>query len=257
MATPNVKTQCSICDEERNTFLCRGCSKDFCFDHLTEHRQLINIQLHHIQNDYNEFKQIIIDRKNNPEQHPLIKQIKQWENESIHKIKQKAKECREILINYTNEIINRIENKLENPNEQLISNEKKNNFNEIDLDQFKEKLEELKEELNQPTYISIAQKTNSFINEIFIKFGKFEKIQSRIIKKNIFLKFSICFSIEKFNENSISMINISSINQSKTSLENKFFNLYFSFSYSIILKNRQQRSFSFSFKYSIKILFFF
>jgi hypothetical protein len=173
MATPNVKTQCSICKEEKSTFLCRGCEKDFCFDHLTEHRQLINTQLHYIQNDYNEFKQLIIDLKNNPEQHSLIKRIDQWEINSIQKIKQRAKECREILINYTNENINQIENKLDNRNEQLISNEKKNDFNEIDLKKFKDKLEKLKEELNQTTNISIEQQINSFINQIFIKLSKF------------------------------------------------------------------------------------
>jgi hypothetical protein len=173
MATPNVKTQCSICKEEKSTFLCRGCEKDFCFDHLTEHRQLINTQLHYIQNDYNEFKQLIIDLKNNPEQHSLIKRIDQWEINSIQKIKQRAKECREILINYTNENINQIENKLNNRNEQLISNEKKNDFNEIDLGQFKDKLEKLKRELNQPTNISIEQQTHSFINQIYLKFSKF------------------------------------------------------------------------------------
>jgi hypothetical protein len=173
MATPNVKTQCSICKEEKSTFLCRGCEKDFCFDHLTEHRQLINTQLHYIQNDYNEFKQLIIDLKNNPEQHSLIKRIDQWEINSIQKIKQRAKECREILINYTNENINQIENKLDNRNEQLISNEKKNDFNEIDLGQFKDKLEKLKRELNQPTNISIEQQTHSFINQIYLKFSKF------------------------------------------------------------------------------------
>jgi hypothetical protein len=173
MATARVKTQCSICEEERSTFLCRGCSKDFCFEHLTEHRQLFHTQLHYIQNDYNEFKQRIIDLKTNPQKHPLIKQIDQWENDSIDKIKQKAKQCREILINYTNEIINETEMKLDDSNEQLRPNEGKNDFNEIDLDRFKEKLEKFKEELNQPKNVSIEQQPNSFIKEIFIKIGKF------------------------------------------------------------------------------------
>jgi hypothetical protein len=37
----------------------------------------------------------------------------------------------------------------------------------------KEKLEELKKELNQPTIVSIEQQSNSLINQIFIRFGKF------------------------------------------------------------------------------------
>jgi hypothetical protein len=175
MATARVKTQCSICEEERSTFLCRGCSKDFCFDHLTEHRQLLNTQLHYIQNAYNQFTQRIIDLKNNPEQHLLIEEIDQWEKDSIDKIKQRAKQCREKLINYTKKIIDRIEIKFNDSNEQLRPNEEKNDFNEIDLNRFKEKLEKFKEELNQPKNISIEQQSNSFIKEIFIKFGKFFK----------------------------------------------------------------------------------
>jgi chromosome segregation ATPase len=148
MATANVKTPCSICEEEMSTFICRGCSKDFCFNHLTEHRQFLNTQLHYIQNDYNQFRQRIIDLKNNPEQHLLIEEIDQWEINSIEKIKQRAKQCREILINYTIEILNQVELKLNHSNEQLIPLQ--NN-----LDQLRGKLEQLKRELNQPTNLPI------------------------------------------------------------------------------------------------------
>jgi len=34
---------------------------------------------------------LLLISKKNPETHPLIKQIDQWENDSISKIKQKAK----------------------------------------------------------------------------------------------------------------------------------------------------------------------
>jgi hypothetical protein len=104
MATPteSIQTKCSMCNEETSTFLCRGCSKDFCPEHLTEHLQILKRQLHEIQNDYNEFRQIVIDQKSNPEQRLLIKEVNQWEEDSIKKIKQTAKECREKLIYYTN-----------------------------------------------------------------------------------------------------------------------------------------------------------
>jgi phosphomevalonate kinase len=134
---------------------------------------LLNEQLHFIQDDYNQFRQFIIDFKKNPETHPLIKQIDQWENDSISKIKQKAKQYRDELINYTNETINQIEIKLNNSNEPLITNQKKNNFNEFDLNKLKEKLEELKKKLYQPTNVLIKQQSNSFINLIFIRFSKF------------------------------------------------------------------------------------
>ena len=113
MATSSIHTKCSIpyCDEETNTYSCRGCSKEFCFDHLAEHRQFLKEQLHLIQDDFNQFRQNLIDMKNNSQKHPLIKQIDQWENESIRKIKQKANQCRQLLNDYTKQSINSIEMK--------------------------------------------------------------------------------------------------------------------------------------------------
>ncbi len=76
-------------------------------------------------------------------------------------------------LNYINETINQIEIKLNNSNEQLIINTKKNDFNEIHLKKLKQKLEELKKELNQPKNVSIEQQSNSFIKQILIRFSKF------------------------------------------------------------------------------------
>lgn len=89
MTQPSIQTK---------TFLCQVCSKEFCFDHLTQHDL--------IQNDLNQFKQNLLDLKSNS---TSIEQIDQWENDSILKIKEKANEYRQILINYANESMHLIE----------------------------------------------------------------------------------------------------------------------------------------------------
>jgi seryl-tRNA synthetase len=152
----------------------KGCSKDFCLEHLIVHHQTLQTQLQDIQNDFNEFKQTIIEQKNHPEKRSAIEKINQWERNSIEKIKQTAKECREILFNYTNTIIDEIKLKLDDQNEQPITNEGKNDFNEIHLNNFIEKLNKLKDKLlDQSKNILIKQPTISFINQIYIQFGKF------------------------------------------------------------------------------------
>ena len=165
MATSNLPTKCTKC-EEIETYLCRRCSNDFCSSYLQEHQQLLNVQFYQIQDDFNRCRQFITDLKNFPQKHPLITKIDQWENESTQKIQQRAKQCREQLIDYlcTNQILEKIQIKLN------IPNEKKNDFNEISLNKFKEKLEKLKEELNQLVNVSIGQQSNSFINDISIEF---------------------------------------------------------------------------------------
>ena len=184
MATLSTETKCSICYEETDTFLCRGCSKYFCFDHLSDHRQFLNEQFGLIQNDYNQFRQTILDLKTNPQKHPLLEQIDQWEKYSILKIKLKANRCRQLLIKHSNEAICQLERKLNNINEQLSSNQKQKNFNEIYLNQMRKKLEELNEQLNQPGNISIEQRSNSFISDILIRCtssSKFSSLQNRTL----------------------------------------------------------------------------
>ena len=45
---------------------------------------------------------------------------------------------------------------------------KENDFNELDLNQFKIKLEELAKELDQPSNVSIRQDSTLFINKISV-----------------------------------------------------------------------------------------
>ncbi|UJR07075.1 hypothetical protein I4U23_011363 [Adineta vaga] len=79
----NNKMQCSTCKKDKITYFCRGCLKEYCFLHLEEHRQAINGDLDEIVNDFNQFQQEIHDGKQNS---ILIKQINEWEQESIEKI---------------------------------------------------------------------------------------------------------------------------------------------------------------------------
>ena len=137
MATPTNQTKCSIspCDET-NTYSCRGCFNEFCFEHLAEHRLFLKEQLALIQDDFNQFRQNLIDMKNNSQKHPLIKQIDQWENESIRKIKDKANQSRQSLDHYIKQSIDNTERKL---NEQLNLNEQQKKIsmnNSINMKRF-------------------------------------------------------------------------------------------------------------------------
>ncbi|CAF4450709.1 unnamed protein product, partial [Adineta steineri] len=69
MAMANSKTQCFTCIKEKVTYPCEGCSKKFCLKYLTEHQQILNEELNHIINDYDQFKQRINEQKQNPQDH--------------------------------------------------------------------------------------------------------------------------------------------------------------------------------------------
>jgi vacuolar-type H+-ATPase subunit I/STV1 len=163
-----VKVQCFICKKEKNTYKCGGCSKDFCFNHLTEHRQNINQQFDEIENDHDQFRQTIFEQKNHSQKHSLINQINKWEEDSIEKIKQTAEKSRQKLINYTNNHIIVIENQLNHLAKQLKEIRQDNEFNEIDLNQMREKLRRLTEIFIKPSNIVIEQESSSFIDKISV-----------------------------------------------------------------------------------------
>ncbi|CAF1423653.1 unnamed protein product [Adineta steineri] len=166
MAMANNKTQCFKCNKEKITYPCEGCSQRFCFVDLAEHKQLLHDELHIITNGYNEFKQRINERKQNPHNHPLIEQINQWERNSIGKIQQKAQEYRESVVKSSETCINGIEMKFNDVSEQIQLLQKENEFNEINLNYLRNQLKEITEELNNPPNISIEQNPRSFINDI-------------------------------------------------------------------------------------------
>ncbi|CAF4182247.1 unnamed protein product, partial [Adineta steineri] len=94
MAMTNNKTQCVICNKDKITYLCEGCFKNFCLIDLTRHRQLLNEELRHIIDDYDQFKERFGEQKPNPHDLSLINEINQWEMDSVIKIQQKARDCR-------------------------------------------------------------------------------------------------------------------------------------------------------------------
>ncbi|CAF1419660.1 unnamed protein product [Adineta steineri] len=172
MAMINNKTQCFNCKKEKITYPCDGCSQRFCFMDLSEHKQILNDELNHITNEYIVFKERINEQKQDSQKHSLIEQINQWEIESIEIIQQKAKQCREIVIESTKTCINDIEKKYNDLSEQIKQIHEENEFNEMNLNYLKSQLIEMTEEFNNPVKISIEQDPQSFINEISIILSK-------------------------------------------------------------------------------------
>ncbi|CAF3769136.1 unnamed protein product, partial [Adineta steineri] len=160
------KTQCFTCNKDKITYLCDGCLKNFCLMDLTEHRQLLNEELHYIINDYDQFKQIFSEQKPSLRDLSLIDQINQWEIDSINKIKQKAKDCIEDVIRSSQTVLNDIEIKLNDLNEQIKQFHNENEFNEINLEYLRNELIKIREEYNNPPTASIQPDSLPFTDEI-------------------------------------------------------------------------------------------
>jgi hypothetical protein len=168
MAMATDETQCVNCKNKGNTYKCKGCSQDFCFTHLITHRETLRHDFDTIENYRDLFLQTLIEQKESSKEGPSIKQIDAWEEDSINKIKQIAKEYKQILINYTSRYFTMIDNKLSHLTEQLRRLHQENEFNEKHLIQLKQNLLKLNEELDKPPNVSIRAKSTSFINDISV-----------------------------------------------------------------------------------------
>ena len=169
MATSTGKSECIICKKEKATYKCEGCSKNFCMNHLSEHHQSLGKELDDIENQRNLLKQNLTEQKTSPEKHFLCEQINQWEQKSIRIIQKTAEKQRELIFSHINEHVIRIEMNVDQLTEQLKNIRKEDDFNEIILHRLKTKLEELGNQLNQPTNIKIKEdSSSSFINKISV-----------------------------------------------------------------------------------------
>ncbi|CAF2102155.1 unnamed protein product [Rotaria magnacalcarata] len=170
MATAAINSkQCSICKKEKaNLYSCEGCSEKFCSQDLPKHHQEHVLELEKIATDCDTFQQNISEQEKDLYHRSLVKQVNEWERDSITKIKQIAEDCRRKLIKLTDDNIAEIKKKLN----QFITDFKKirddDDFHEIHLNKLRLLLEELKKKLQQPLNVSILEKRTSFINKISI-----------------------------------------------------------------------------------------
>ena len=163
MATAIGNVCCVVNCEGKFTFKCGGCLQDFCYKHVADHRRDLDKQLDEIEVNRDVLRQTLEDMKKNSS----IKEIDQWELESINKIRQRAAEARRLIIGHTTEHITQMEVRLNKLNNQLQQSRDENEFFETDLNKWKEELKRLTEELAQLQNIKFQVKSTSFENKIY------------------------------------------------------------------------------------------
>ncbi|CAF0842481.1 unnamed protein product [Rotaria sordida] len=168
MSQASGRTICITCGKEKATFRCGGCSQEFCFNHLGDHKQELSKQFDEVELNRDLFRQTLTDQTDKPQKHPLIQQIDTWERDSINKIRQKAEEARQVVLTHINESIRQIESRLNQLTDQLRQSREENDFFETDLQRWNDDLTQLKEELTKPSNINLRQDATPLITRISI-----------------------------------------------------------------------------------------
>ncbi|CAF1550267.1 unnamed protein product [Adineta steineri] len=162
------KAQCVTCRKEKSTTRCDGCSQPFCYNHLGDHRQELNKQLDEIEVNRDLFRQTLTEQSAKPENLTLIKQIDEWEQDSIDKIRQTANEARQTILQHSTKCLTDFETKLNTLTKELRESREENDFIEADLQRWNTQLTQMNNELDKPSTISIQHGSTPLISTIHV-----------------------------------------------------------------------------------------
>lgn len=181
------RSLCSICGKIPSLSFCTGCQRVFCIDHAEQHRLELSSLLDKIIVDHNQCKQTLIQYTEELNNHPLIKQITDWESQSMERIRQVANDARKQVFNAFEQFANNAIGMMKNLTEVLTKAQEEENFLERDLRQWMETLGQLKKELDKPPTINVrkAGPELPFISKILVSVSEiFEKSAGRIAIKD-------------------------------------------------------------------------
>ena len=147
---------------------CADCLEMFCCLHLNDQCQELSQQLDKIRIMGDVFRGTLNEQKNNLQNHVLIKRINQWETASIEMIQRTAKECRERIVQHTGEYIDQMEGHLTKFAHLIKEARQEDTLHEHHLIPLKQKVIQLKRDLDRMLNVSIQQDSTSFINKISV-----------------------------------------------------------------------------------------
>lgn len=165
MATDSSKKTCIKCVKGSGIVTCDGCYQSFCNKHLYEHRQEILGELDQLNENVKTFeKDLVVE--NDPS--PIYSAIDQWETDSIEKIRKQAQVYRDEVKQLTNKTINDFNKYTKKIQSNIKSSKEKNDFTEIDVRQWNQQLDSLKQLLSDPFPISLGTDPKNPANLHFI-----------------------------------------------------------------------------------------
>jgi hypothetical protein len=187
ISTRKVCSTTSNCKQTAATN-CEGCLQPFCTKHFNEHRLGLGEEINVIISEQTELQHIFNQQPTEPDSHPFVKRIDEWEKESIAKIQQKAKDLRLELIRLTTIHNDELSKKLRYLSEQLHENRENDNFIEIDLQQWKTTLKDLKAMLDSSSTFSFQEHDDSLLQNISLIFTIENELFEEVFNNTIQIK---------------------------------------------------------------------
>lgn len=137
-----TKRKCVKCKNFAQISICVGCQQPFCVEHMLVHREDLSRQINNIDKDYDHFKESLNGQEIIQS---LLSHIDSWEHDSIETIKKTAESARNGLLKVFDRMKNEFKSTCDQIKSDIQSNRELNNYSEINLDQWIEQLERLRQ----------------------------------------------------------------------------------------------------------------
>lgn len=155
-STPQ-KALCATCGKVSGVFTCRGCRQDFCVPHVAEHRHELGKQMDELTLEHDRLRQTVIEQSADVRQHPLMRDIHEWEQRCIDKVHQLADDARKKTEALLGAARTKLDESLTKIAGELQRARRDDDFFEPDLQQWMHAIEQLKNELAQPANIRVPR----------------------------------------------------------------------------------------------------
>jgi hypothetical protein len=190
MATSSTQKSCARGNDCKQSAVitCEGWSTAFCMKHMNDHRRLLDEKIKPIISQCDSLKKVLNGQTTEPDINILLKKIDNWEKQSIAKIQQEAKKCRQRLRQPNTVLMSDSSKKLQELSEQLKKSREDLNFIETDLKHWQQQLKDLEAELTTPPKVYMNQHNNDsllasiFVNVFKIATDSFERVSDTSVQ---------------------------------------------------------------------------
>lgn len=158
MALATSKQTCAKCSKGGGIAMCNGCQRSFCIKHFVEHRQELSQKMEDIGQEHDLLRR---DIHNETNINSLSKCIDQWEQEAIKTIQTTARKARIDLQQLLNQTKNELQISVDRLTEELRTCRESDDYTEVDIQKWVERLKELRQMIENPSHINIGCENNS------------------------------------------------------------------------------------------------
>ena len=149
-----MKQTCAKCNKGGGIAMCNGCERSFCIQHFVEHRQELSQQMDNIAQEYDLLRQGINYESNVD---PILKQIDQWEKETMEKIQAHARKVRQDVSQLFERRQNELKISVNKLTTELRTCRESENFTELDMNKWTKELKRLRDQTQNSATINIER----------------------------------------------------------------------------------------------------